>query len=39
MEVINISQGILEKQNVMIHFDDAWIPKGRGGERVKVGHI
>ena len=32
-------QEILENQNVMIHFDDAWIQEGKGGEKVKVGHI
>ena len=33
-------QEVLASQNVMIHFDDAWIPKGeKGGETVDIGHI
>jgi hypothetical protein len=32
-------QKTLEKQNVIIHFDDSWIPQNGGGERVDTGHI
>ena len=33
-------QEVLASQNVMIHFDDAWIPKGeKAGETVDIGHI
>jgi glutamyl-tRNA synthetase len=33
-------QAVLASQNVMIHFDDAWIPEGKkGGETVDIGHI
>ena len=29
----------LAAENVMIHFDDAWIPEDKRGETVDVGHI
>ena len=32
-------QKTLERQGVMLHFDDAWVPKSGGGERVDTGHI
>ena len=38
---IKVVQNILEKQNVMIHFDDSLVPqnKGESGEAVDLGHI
>lgn len=37
---IKALQKILEKQNVMIHFDDAWVPKDRTKiEKENNGHI
>ena len=32
-------QKTLERQGVMLHFDDAWVPQSGGGERVDTGHI
>ena len=32
-------QKTLEGQNVLIHFDDSWIPAAGGGERVETGHL
>jgi hypothetical protein len=32
-------QSVLASQNVMIHFDDAWIPEDKRGETVDIGHI
>ena len=32
-------QAELSRENVMIHFDDAWIPEDRSAETVDVGHI
>jgi len=36
---VPLLQQTLAKQNVMIHFDDSWIPQNGGGERVDTGHI
>lgn len=32
-------QELLADRDVMIHFDDAWIPVSTGGEQVDIGHI
>ena len=36
---ISALQSELSAENVMIHFDDAWIPEDRRGETVDIGHI
>ena len=32
-------QAALASQDVMIHFDDAWVPAEQGGDMVDIGHI
>lgn len=36
---VSALQKTLERQNVLIHFDDSWVPESGGGERVETGHI